>query len=530
MKYSYFLFLVTALGLPFCATANSKAAAEDLLKPLTCAVTEANIACSIALFKLNAMALKHVPLTASKSIELSSALQLSAIEHLVSGNIRQVPGSVVSFETLDISGEGHAMQHALAFKDMHFSHKPPSNTQFYARRYNNPLPTSPENLRQLAALDMSIEELNWRINTPKSNVHVTATGVKQNAKQVSKPGSYQNVTIKPNSSWHITPGTFHLMSLNAGENTKIIIENNPENTNHTVLYVHGDLETLPVIDNRTHGALAIIYLGSTDITLSHPFNGVWFSPDAHLTLTTLPDNMLQVGQFRAKSIQVEAGVHIQHYPFDLFSLIPAELVAEAEDLNPQSELSAINYSSVQLEQMIEAHLNNLFGMGEEANQQYAKSLETLRKNAHLVVPELFKIYDDTALTVEGQMRRWSAVHILSELNSPLANNKLYEIAISKPDYTFAPNISSDHTHGPSYESRELSIRAAAMDGIANLAALGYTQSDETLANYILGPQDKEPMTLRYAIKGYLKGNDTEVRREQLLRHLGPEYRAFIQGE
>ncbi|MCO7188178.1 MULTISPECIES: hypothetical protein [unclassified Pseudoalteromonas] len=103
--------------------------------------------------------------------------------------------------------------------------------------------------------------------------------------------------------------------------------------------------------------------------------------------------------------------HIQHYPFEQFSLIPAELITEAEDLTPQPELCAIKYSNAWLEKMIEAHLNSMFGMGEYANQQYAKSLEVLRTNTHIVAPEPIKIYDNTALSVANQMRRWSAVHI-----------------------------------------------------------------------------------------------------------------------
>ncbi|TMP38695.1 hypothetical protein [Pseudoalteromonas rubra] len=530
MKYSHFLPVVIALGLPVSAFADNNAEVSDPLKPVTCETTETDVTCSVALFRLNTTAIKHIPLIASESLELSSSVQLSAIEHLSSGDVKKVPGSAVSYKTFDISGEDHVMRHALAFTELSFELVPPGNTQFYARQYNNQPLKPGANLQPLTALDMNIEALNWQIGTAKSQLSVTAAQAPLNKAQVSQPGNYQSVTLEPNSSWHLTPGVFHLMALTAGDNSKIVIQQEQQKNTPTTLYIYGDLATLPAIENHTRGSLAVIYLGTSEVTLSHRLDGVWFSPAAGLTLAALPDNTPQIGQFRAKSIRVEAGVRIQHYPFDLFSLIPTELITEAEDLNPQPDLSAINYSNAQLEQMIEAHLNNLFGMGEDANQQYAESLEALRANAHTVVPELIKIYDDTELTAAGQMRRWSAVHILSELNSPLANNKLYEIAISKPDYTYAPKISSDHTHGPSYESRELSIRAAAMDGIANLATLGYSQSDETLANYLLDPQDKEPMTLRYAIKGYLQGNDTEMRREQLLRHLGPEYHAFIQGE
>lgn len=530
MKYSHFLPVVIALGLPVSAFAANKADASDPLKPVTCETTQTDVTCSVALFRLNTTAIKHIPLIASESLELASSVQLSAIEHLPSGDVKTVPGSAVSYKTFDISGEGHVVRHALAFTELNFELAPPGNTQLYARQYNTQPPKPGTNLQPLAALDMNIEALNWQISAATSQLSVTASQTPQEKALVSQPGSYQSVTLEPNSSWYITPGAFHLMAFTAGENSKIVIQQELKKRTPTTLYVYGDLETLPAIENRTSGSLAVIYLGTSEVRLSHRFNGAWFSPAARLTLAALPNNTPQIGQFRAKSIRVEDGAHIQHYPFDLFSLIPAELITEAEDLNPQPELSAINYSNARLEQMIEAHLNNLFGMGEDANQQYADSLEALRANAHIVVPELIKIYDNTELSVAGQMRRWSAVHILSELNSPLANNKLYEIAVSKPDYTYAPKISSDHTHGPSYESRELSIRAAAMDGIANLATLGYSQSDETLANYLLGPQDKEPMTLRYAIKGYLQGNDTEERREQLLRHLGPEYHAFIQGE
>lgn len=165
----------------------------------------------------------------------------------------------------------------------------------------------------------------------------------------------------------------------------------------------------------------------------------------------------------------------------------------------------------ELNELIVEVVNQMGGIGENAEKNYQKSLEKLQSNAEKVIPIIISEYNN--LPEFQYLDRWSLIQLLVELKHPLALATLDEILTTPipPERSKFPN--EFPTRG-----EEIIIRTTAIEAVTRIAS-----NDNKQAMNILVKHSKHNnfSIKRAAIQGSLKAGG-EIAKKQLQEKLPKE--------
>lgn len=155
-------------------------------------------------------------------------------------------------------------------------------------------------------------------------------------------------------------------------------------------------------------------------------------------------------------------------------------------------------------------VNQMGGIGEQAESEYQQSLDELRADSARAIRLVAFAYDH--LPEERYLDRWALIQLMGDLAEPAALGHLDRI-LSQP---IPPERSKD-PHSFSTVGQEIVIRTTAIEVLARLAA----GEDRTALDLLLKHMHHENFSVRRAaVQGYMMVGGPEAR-QRLLEHLPP---------
>lgn len=170
----------------------------------------------------------------------------------------------------------------------------------------------------------------------------------------------------------------------------------------------------------------------------------------------------------------------------------------------------------ELASMIVETVNLMGGIGLQAEDNYQKSLDTLRTKSKKAVRIIIREYK--GLRESSYVDRWSLVHLLGELRDPTALGALNEIVRSR-----IPVEKSKVLHEYSTRAEELMIRTTAVEAIKQIAE---NNSPEALELLLEQTRSEEFSIRRAAVQGFLEAGGPKAR-EKLLKVLPKEHQGLL---
>ena len=172
--------------------------------------------------------------------------------------------------------------------------------------------------------------------------------------------------------------------------------------------------------------------------------------------------------------------------------------------NEDEELSAL---------IVEA-VNRMGGTGDDAEDNYQRALESLRKRGPEAVEVIAAEYE--ALPEDRYLDRWSLVHLISELRHPEAAGILNRIITSR-----IPAERAKGSHDASTVAEEVIIRTTAVEGIVRLSADGVDEARKILLRHA---RNRTFSIRRASVQGLLETGEDADKRElrALLKERGEQ--------
>jgi hypothetical protein len=247
----------------------------------------------------------------------------------------------------------------------------------------------------------------------------------------------------------------------------------------------------------------VVALGSESMAIDSAFDGTLVAPNGAIILATVSG--VHRGGFWGKQVQVRPDVALQLRPYSHW-----------DDFRSPDDAAGGQNSLIQLPnttagQLIREHLIVSSAIGAGAVAAYEVSLSNLRGQLEDVRTTLLGAYGSLAELEYNQ--RWSLVFILGELRSSTTVNDLMAIALSTPPAPPGPM----EPEGTDFVGEEQAIRAQAVQGLTNLAAVGDSQAESALLSCI-GTCVGMPKT--YAVQGYISYGDRDARKQALRQLFG----------
>jgi len=142
----------------------------------------------------------------------------------------------------------------------------------------------------------------------------------------------------------------------------------------------------------------------------------------------------------------------------------------------ESPFSFAGSSDNELNAAILEAVNRMGGAGDDAEDNYQRSLAALKERAEDAVDVIVAEYE--ALPEDGYLDRWSLVHLLSELRTAAAVKAFNRIITSK-----IPPEQRKESHDSSTVTEEVIIRTTAVEGVVRLSADGVEEARKVLLRH-----------------------------------------------
>ncbi|HEX4697211.1 MAG TPA: hypothetical protein VH254_06025 [Candidatus Udaeobacter sp.] len=121
-------------------------------------------------------------------------------------------------------------------------------------------------------------------------------------------------------------------------------------------------------------------------------------------------------------------------------------------------------------------INRMGGVGDDAEENYRRTLSSLRKSGLSVLELIAAEYED--LPEDSYLDRWSLVQLLAELRYPEAVKPLNRIIAAR-----IPAEKLRKSHDMSTVGEEVMIRTTAIEGLVRLSADGVAEAREALLRH-----------------------------------------------
>jgi hypothetical protein len=344
------------------------------------------------------------------------------------------------------------------------------------------------------------DTINWQVALPSDNQG--QIDLQPDQSLTLEPGRYGSVSVKPRSTLSLKAGTYFMDSFTVEPESHLDIN---ESAGPVVVYVLNGFifRGASAAQDGNLDSFLVVALGSESMAIDSAFDGTLVAPNGAIILATVSG--VHRGGFWGKQVQVRPDVALQLRPYSHW-----------DDFRSPDDAAGGQNSLIQLPnttagQLIREHLIVSSAIGAGAVAAYEVSLSNLRGQLEDVRTTLLGAYGSLAELEYNQ--RWSLVFILGELRSSTTVNDLMAIALSTPPAPPGPM----EPEGTDFVGEEQAIRAQAVQGLTNLAAVGDSQAESALLSCI-GTCVGMPKT--YAVQGYISYGDRDARKQALRQLFG----------